>query len=496
MTTGNNKLLEQIADLHEKDEHEKIIDILLKIPETERDYEITGLLARAYNNTDEYEKALDLLLSVEEEGKHDLIWHFRIGYAYYYLDRLEEAEKSFKRVLESDPGDSDAQDFLNWIREEIEEAAEIKPEQEKAALNHMIDWLSDENELGHPPAEIEPAGEFDLHGFHYYIFKYKKTAGEPWLIGVSGGYGRRDLEHCGHVFSEMEEYDPKTAEEKAIALVEMLRETWMNEAQTELEARGIHPANRNTPQTGPFAGFVLLNSCNFDIEQIKAHLKNDWDILIREDLEENSDVSSDTSLVFESGGMMVAVSYIEAPVPGKEAEHYAETNYMWPNAAEITKTHVAQILLAVIDRGQPAIDAGLLYTKVAVSCLKLENAIGIYTSGTVFQPEFYIDIAGLINEGDLPILNWIYFGIYTSEKGTNGYTYGLRMFGKEEIEIIESTAMPESVHDFLIDITYYILSNDIILKDGETIGFTEFQKLKITKSKGVALDGFTLKIDY
>ncbi|TDQ68241.1 uncharacterized protein DUF4261 [Methanimicrococcus blatticola] len=498
--TDDESLIEQITVWHENEEHDSIIETVLKIPEEERGYELTCLLARAYNNTEEYEKALDFLLSIEDEGKYDLMWHFRIGYAYYYLEQLEAAEKAFVRVLESDSGNSDAQDFLGWIREEIEEAIEIKPEQEKAALEQMIQWLSHENELGGPPAEIEPAGEFDLHGYHYYIYKYKKTQDEPWLLGVCGGYGRRDLDHCGHVFSEMEEYHPETAEADAIALVEMIRTVWMEEAQKELETRGINPEDGTTltakTKTGPFAGFVLLNSYDFDPNQIKANLKNDWNILVREDSGENPDVSDESTMVFEVDGMTAAITLIDMPVPNGEAEYYAKTNYMWPEAPDVTKTHVAHLLLAIIDRNQPPIEAATLYTKIASSCLKLENAIGIYTSETVFQPEFYIDVADLINEGDLPILNWIYFGIYTSEKGTGGYTYGLRMFGKEEIEIINSTATPETIHDLLIDVVYYVLSNDITLEDGETIGFTEYQKLKVKKSKGVALDGYTLKIEY
>ena len=499
MTSNLKYLSDEISNWHENDKHEEIINAISEISEEERGYELTCLLARAYNNTDDYEKALDLLLSVEEEGKYDLMWHFRIGYAYYYLDMLEKAEKAFERVLESDAGNEDAQEFLEWIRDEIKKAAEIKPEQEKAALAEMIKWLSHENELDAPPSEIEPVGEFDLHGFHYYIYKYKKTSGEPWLLGVAGGYGRCDLDHCGHVFSEMEEYSPKNAEEKAIALVEILREAWMREAEKELETHGPNSKDgvEETARIGPFHGFVLLNSYDFDTEQIKAHLKNDWDILFNDgEGLISDDVSDESTLVFESDEMMVAVGLIEAPVPNGEAEHFAETNYMWPNAVLETKTHVAQILVSVFDRGQPAIEAAKLYTKIVSCCLKLENAVGVYTSGTVFQPEVYIDVAELMKEGDLPILNWIYFGIYTSENGANGYTYGLRLFGKEEIEIIGSTAMPESVHDFLADLAYYILSGDMELKDGETVGFTDFQKYEIKRSKGVALDGYTLKIDY
>ena len=518
-------IAESIEKWHEADEHLNIIDAVLTIPEEERGYMFNGVLARAYNNVGEYEQALELLSATEDEGQYDLIWHFRIGYAYYYLDQLEAAEKAFARVLASDPGDEDAQDFYNWIQDELKEAAAIKPEQEKAALEDMVEWLSHENELGAPPEVIEPAGEFDLHGFRYYIFKYKKTVDEPWLLGVAGGYRRHDLDHCGHIFSEMEEYIPETAEEKAIALVEMLQEAWRNEAEKLEGFEDSDELSDENLRTGPFTGFVLLNSFEFDIEQVKAHLKNDWGILYENDwniivkdepidfpnasLPDSAEITADiideiihdsdvseSSLVLEHNGMIAAVSLIEMPVPNGEAERFAETNYMWPEAVAKTQTHVAQILVTVLFSEKPPIEAAKLFSKVVSCCLKLENAVGVYTSGTVFSPEFYIDISDAMKEGELPVPNWIYFGIYGSDGEMNGYTYGLRSFGKYEIEIRGSTESAEAVHEFLTNISYYILIEDVDLKDGETIGFTEFQKFKIEKSKGVALDGDTLKIDF
>ena len=503
-------LLDQIEIWHENENQNEIINAISKIPETERSYELICLLARAYNNTNDYEKALNLLLSVEKEGTYDPIWHYRIGYAYYYLNMPEQAEKSFERVLESDSGNEDARKFLDRVREEINESEKIKPRQDNASLAEMVKWLSHESELGHLPAEIELAGEFDFHDLHYYIYKYKKSSGGPWLLGVAGGYGRRNLNHCGHVFSGMEEYFSETAEEKAIALVEMLREAQMKESE-ELELGDLNPdqfsenwLDQLSPflpdelfQSGPFVGFVLLNSDNFDGEQIKAHLKNDWNILFQDDDSlDNPDISAKGSLIFESDGMLASASLIKMPVPKGEAEYFAETNYMWPNAVSETKTHVAQILVTVSSYGHTAIETAKLFTKVVTCCLKLGNAVGVYTSGTVFQPAYYIEMADLMKEEDLPIYNWIYFGVYTSENGASGYTYGLSLFGKSDIEIIDSAEKPESVYDFLADISYYILKEDVDLKDGETIGFTEFQKLKITKSKGVERDGDTFKIDY
>ena len=104
-------------------------------------------------------------------------------------------------------------------------------QQQNAALESMKEWLAHPDELGKEPAKIELAGEFDLHELHYYIFKYKKSILGKWLLGVCGGYEPGETEHCGHVFSEMEPYEETTAKEKAIAMIEMIRSYWMEQAQ-------------------------------------------------------------------------------------------------------------------------------------------------------------------------------------------------------------------------------------------------------------------------
>ena len=76
------------------------------------------------------------------------------------------------------------------------------------------------------------------------------------------------------------------------------------------------------------------------------------------------------------------------------------------------------------------------------------------------------------------------------------YTVGLANFGYDEIEILESAATPQQLRDFLTSISLYVIQDNVVLRDGETIGFTADEKLPITKSKGVAVEGESLKIGY
>lgn len=102
--------------------------------------------------------------------------------------------------------------------------------QEEMAKQAMVKWLSDESELGKAPFKIECVNEFDLHNLHYYVFRFKKSLLGEWLLGVCGGYEQDGLEHCGHIYSEMEKYNSATAIVSCQKMVEMIRKYWMEQA--------------------------------------------------------------------------------------------------------------------------------------------------------------------------------------------------------------------------------------------------------------------------
>lgn len=378
-------------------------------------------------------------------------------------------------------------------------------EQQNAALQAMKKWLSHPGELGREPAKIELAGEFDLYDMHYYMFKYKKGVLGKWLLGVCGGFEPGELEHCGHVYSEMEPYDPADAQEKAIAMVEMLRQYWMDRAKEYQEGDsgagkdGDPDEKEESDPAGAFTGFALLSEPRWNPEQFEADMKEEWGIDCRQekdeaDEEDDGGEDDGTIRLYSIDGMQAAVALMEAPIPGKEAEVNAANNYMWPEAVEKVKSHTAHLMVAILGQDVPLRERGCLFTKVLAACCKQEAVLGIYTSGTVFQPEFYLEASGIMKEGELPVLNWIYFGLYKTENGWNAYTYGMRTFGMDEMEVLNVKAEPEELQSFLLNLVYYVLDEDVTLQDGETIGFSEDQKLPITRSEGVSLDGFTLKV--
>ncbi|WP_102274360.1 SMI1/KNR4 family protein [Cytobacillus massiliigabonensis] len=126
----NQILFEQLNKWHEEDEHQKIVDLLIAIPDGEQNYESISRLARAYNNLGLYEKALYQLENIAEAGKQDSLWHYRIGYTFYHLSRFEDAAQAFRRSCQLEPDDQSTEYFL---RRSIQKAEKQKKEELRLA---------------------------------------------------------------------------------------------------------------------------------------------------------------------------------------------------------------------------------------------------------------------------------------------------------------------------------------------------------------------------
>lgn len=267
----------------------------------------------------------------------------------------------------------------------------------------------------------------------------------------------------------------------------------IRECEKAVEARCKNDG-KPVDRKGVFLGFVLLEKAHWDKGRLIADLKAEWDIDVPEEDKDDRKDNGD-SLVFEAGDMIAAVSLMHGPVPGGEAEDNAENNYMWPDAVKAAQSHAAHIMVTVLGKETDVRLRGQFFVKLAAACCRQPGVLGVYTSGVVFEPSFYADMAGVMKEGELPLNNWIWFGLHRREGGVCGYTYGMDVFGKEELEVLDADADPLAVRKFLVSLAGYVIGSDVTLNDGETIGFSQGDRHRITRSPGVALpDQPTFKV--
>ncbi|MFD2881608.1 tetratricopeptide repeat protein [Paenibacillus rhizoplanae] len=87
--------------------------------------------------------------------KKDPLWHFRVGYAHYYLDEYDQAIKAFKRANKLDPEDQDTIEFLEWSRSEKAALAAADEDSEDGEEAAEADSASDAS----PDADSDAAKE-------------------------------------------------------------------------------------------------------------------------------------------------------------------------------------------------------------------------------------------------------------------------------------------------------------------------------------------------
>lgn len=274
--------------------------------------------------------------------------------------------------------------------------------------------------------------------------------------------------------------------------------------------------------TGSFCGFVLLSSPEFDLHWLAERLQTRWGIapvdapqadeftveggqdgdwldalLAEESVEVLTEPEiAEGNLVFDIPGAMVMIGFLPMPIPDGEAERFAAKNTQWPGAVQAAQEHKAHLMVAVLPREILPVEAGKIYVQILSTCLEADNAVGVYTSGTVLEPAFYQQGVAAMEAGELPLQNWIYVGCYENENGNNAYTLGMDAFGKDEFEILGSSHTLEELRALLNQVTHYVLRRDVTLHDGETIGFAAGQQLPLKRGDGVAVEGHSIQIGY
>ncbi len=524
------------------------------------DLELALWVAYACNNMDDYEHyytAAEWLSRVEDLASGCGVWYYRYANALMYcgkpsraleycergvredpeypwnwltLGRLRShfgdrygAEEAVARGLELVPGDHEftvlGDDIVRGASLEEMEFHYIDPVADAGLADGGGDTaelvmkrlavegiVCDRPALERLKARLGIAGWSADHPYCTYLGDYNRGAVMVTLMMNEAQLSKRDPDRIGQIFDSLEDLDAEAramlsddTEHCSFQLYGVSVGPFLDVKLTyavpgsedvrtvdfDSDLNIVRPING-----GPYAAIVLLSSESWDPQSILSNLRSEWGIAISE-----PELGDDTliGLIDED---IVAISLMHTRIPGEEAEENASNNYYWPGAVEAAKSHRAHLVVAMINHGGDPLECGLTFTKIVESCARLPNVVGIYNCGTVFEPSKYIESASVMKAGDIPLEDMVWFGMYRTPEGINAYTVGMRTFGRDEMEVLDARDSPTRVAAFLYDVAYHILFNGTALRDGDTIGFEEGQSLSVTKSRGVSVDGLSLKIQY
>lgn len=249
----------------------------------------------------------------------------------------------------------------------------------------------------------------------------------------------------------------------------------------------------NTETSSTIIGMVLLEDVNsLDIVNVIADLENKWNLKIKSE-ETDEDVS-----VIVIGDYNIGIVNIASPIPGDEVKETAEYSYLWENGVTEATKHKGHVIVTIMNGGKNLIKENILFNQIAAAVLENSKSLGIYMGGRtlLLKKDFYLENTKGMSSEQLPLHNWIYFGLREGKAKRSMYTFGLADFGKKEMEVVNSKKDIDEINEMMYNITHYVLASDVTLRDGETIGMSATQKIKIKESKGEFLAGKTLKIKF
>lgn len=143
-------LIDLLVRLHDAGAVRETVQAIRSLPDKKQTYSLKSLLGRALNNMNEYGEALDVLVALSNDGETDPVWHWRIGYSLYFLNREAEAAEHFQRSIELGLNEEYTREFL---------ARSLAEAEDRAAFT-----CRRASYTPHDPS-VEPFAGFDWSGF-------------------------------------------------------------------------------------------------------------------------------------------------------------------------------------------------------------------------------------------------------------------------------------------------------------------------------------------
>lgn len=190
---------------------------------------------------------------------------------------------------------------------------------------------------------------------------------------------------------------------------------------------------------------------------------------------------------YQLNGQQLDLALMPVPIPWSELEGPCATNRFWPEAAAVCQEHSAHLIASLSgDWGDP-IRRHLALTDFVAALVEATGAVAVYWGGggVVQSAAQFGQWAAGGRPDDLPLLLWVNFQLFAHEGAPFVATTGLGAFGLMEIEGGSQRLKPIDLVGKIYDIAHYTCTRGPVLQDGETIGESAAERIKIRHTESV-----------
>jgi Domain of unknown function (DUF4261) len=195
------------------------------------------------------------------------------------------------------------------------------------------------------------------------------------------------------------------------------------------------------------------------------------------------------SISFETDeGYLIVAGIIDAPIPAGELDFPCATNFSWDGACDAVGKMQAHAIITTLPLDGQSTRAHVYNTAIVQAVSALSNSVGIYwgNGSNFWSPEQFADAALTASFDDPPYLLWVGHKMQREADGSMSFfTIGMPNFGTRDVEVQHTRADVPSTFDMMRFVSLYLAGQGPVIKDGETIGRSADEKIKVTVGPSV-----------
>jgi hypothetical protein len=191
-------------------------------------------------------------------------------------------------------------------------------------------------------------------------------------------------------------------------------------------------------------------------------------------------------------GGTVMVGLLEARLPAGTIDDLCKGAWYWRAACDSTSGHKAHAYVSTLDTDLDQLDAALLQTDVVASLMD-QNALASYWGASLQSRDAFLKQSARASRDNPPVWLWVNFRLSNDvDKGWSLSTQGMDSFSLNEIETKDAKRDGRDVFTLLMGTAQYLVQKGPVIKDGETIGDSPSQNIRVRKAPSYWREGLTV----
>ena len=198
----------------------------------------------------------------------------------------------------------------------------------------------------------------------------------------------------------------------------------------------------------------------------------------------------DDSALLTIDGSPIVLMAMPFPLPPDAVEGPLRNNFVWPDAGEAVAAHRAHLIVSVLGgKGEPeqTRKSAQTVTRILGALVeKLSALAAIWVPGSVIASPATLESAvRAVNRGEPALDLWVALLIGPGPSTDDGVrtmgcaTTGVRLFAGREIEFPPHALPPATLATRVIGAAHILCTKGPILQDGETLGISPTERIRI-----------------